>query len=394
MAPEESRRGPSGEGSEPAPAEEDRKDLLVIVLSAVAIKAAFLVYIQSAVGGNLLDQLSNRWDSVYYVGIAQAAYPAGGISAGYAFAPGYPAFIWLAHTVVGNYLLSAAMVSNVFSVLAVVTFYHVARIYFSPRHSLYATLGLALFPTFVTYGLVSYSEPVYLTFAMLAVYSFLKGRYFYAGMSASLAVLSDYASLLIPVVFLGILILRRGPTRFGPAGPSSGARWAQGGSVNSLSRYGFVWLMTPLLVFGAWSFFLDARSGVQYALFVAQEPWGTTLANPIAQFQAFFTGILSTQGNPVQQLLLRYPYTLSFLALTYPLRKVDGGLALYSLGFMLLVLSLVGTAYMSGPRLMLSAWPVLLVIGRLRREYLPQVLILFAVFSLVSVHAQLTSFWT
>ena len=165
------------------PARGRRKDLLFIVLAAAAVKVVSLVFIQSTVGGNLLDQLSTKWDSVYYISIAQTGYPAGSVSANYAFAPGYPAFIWLANILVGNYLLSAAIVSNVFSVMAAVVFYHVAKIYFSPRSSHHAALALTLFPTFVTYGLVSYSEPVYLTFAMLAVYFFLKGRYFYAGMA-------------------------------------------------------------------------------------------------------------------------------------------------------------------------------------------------------------------
>ncbi|MDG7008820.1 MAG: glycosyltransferase family 39 protein [Nitrososphaerota archaeon] len=376
------------------PAGVHRKDLLFVVLAAAAVKVASLVFIQSTVGGNLLDQLSTRWDSVYYVSIARIGYPAGSVSANYAFAPGYPTFIWLANFLVGNYLLSAAIVSNVFSVLAVVVFYHVAKIYFSPRGSLHASLALTLFPTFVTYGLVSYSEPVYLTFAMLAVYFFLKGRYFNAGMASSLAVLSGYASLLIPVLFSSILILRRASARFGQLRPGPGGQSTPGGDVKAPTRYGFVWLMTPLLVFGLWMCLLDVRSGVQYALFVAQKPWGTALANPVAQFSAFLTGIFSTQGNPVEQMLLRYPYTISFLALAYPLWKIDGGLAFYSFAFMLFVLSLVGTAYMSGPRLMLSAWPVLLVFGRAKKEYLPLVLTLLALISLQSTYAQLTSFWT
>ena len=373
---------------------EGRRNIVLIITAMIMIKLVSLAFIHAVAGGNILEQLSTKWDSVYYVGIAQNGYSVGSVTANYAFAPGYPSLIWLANLAVGNYLLSAAIVSNAFSVLAVLAFYRLSRMYFGPLGSLCASLAFGFFPTFVTYGLVSYSEPVYLFFAILAVYFFLKARYLYAGVSSSLAVLSGYASLLISPIFLSIIILRRIIPRFKPSQPPPAGLHAKESRAGRLSNYRFVWLFMPLVAFGLWMYFLDARSGELFSLFAAQAPWGTEIANPVAQFQAFFSGIFSTQGNPVQQLLLRYPYTLSFFALVYPLWRIDKALSLYSSAFMLFVLSLVGTAYMSGPRLMLSAWPVLLVFGRARKEYIIPVLILFAAVSLQSTYAQLTSFWT
>lgn len=373
---------------------EGRRDTVLIITAMIMIKLASLAFIHAVVGGSVLEQLSTKWDSVYYVGIAQNGYPAGSVTANYAFAPGYPSLIWLASLAVGNYLLSAAIVSNVFSVLAVLAFYRLSRMYFGPFGSLCASLAFGFFPTFVTYGLVSYSEPVYLFFAILAVYFFLNARYFYTGVTSSLAVLSGYASLLIAPIFLSIIILRLILPRLKPLQPPPAGLHETESRAERLSNYRFVWLFMPLVAFGLWMYFLDVRSGELFSLFAGQAPWGTGIANPIAQFQAFFTGIFSTQGNPVQQLLLRYPYTLSFFALVYPLWKIDKALSIYSSAFMLFVLSLVGTAYMSGPRLMLSAWPVLLVFGRAKKEYIIPVLILFAAVSLQSTYAQLTSFWT
>lgn len=373
---------------------EGRRDTVLIITAMIMIKLASLAFIHAVVGGSVLEQLSTKWDSVYYVGIAQNGYPVGSVTANYAFAPGYPSLIWLASLAVGNYLLSAAIVSNVFSVLAVLAFYRLSRMYFGPLGSLCASLAFGFFPTFVTYGLVSYSEPVYLFFAILAVYFFLNARYFYTGVTSSLAVLSGYASLLIAPIFLSIIILRLILPRLKPHQPPPAGLHETESRAERLSNYRFVWLFMPLVAFGLWMYFLDVRSGELFSLFAAQAPWGTRIANPIVQFQAFFTGIFSTQGNPVQQLLLRYPYTLSFFALVYPLWKIDKALSLYSSAFMLFVLSLVGTAYMSGPRLMLSAWPVLLVFGRAKKEYIIPVLILFAAVSLQSTYAQLTSFWT
>ncbi len=352
-------------------------------------------FIRAFEGGSVLQQLSTKWDSAFYVGIAQNGYPTGGVNGSYAFAPLYPGFIRLANSLLGNWLLSGAFVANVFSVLTVVAFYHVAEIYFQPREALCASLAFCAFPTFVTYGLVAYSEPVYLFFAILAVFFFLKSRYLFAGIAASLSVLASYQSLLVPVLLMGILALnnviikRRGQRDDPGRTPKS---WTAAGRV---SRLGFLWLALPIAIFVLWMYALDVRSGQPFSIFTAQEPWGTGVANPIAQFQYFFNGgVFSTQGDPVSQLLLRYPYTLTFLALGFPLWKIDKGLALYSSAFMLFVLSLVGTAYMSGPRLMLSAWPVLLVFGGMKKELIIPVLVLFTVLSLQSTYFQSTMFWT
>jgi hypothetical protein len=374
----------------PESAQSRRNNLIIIVLAMAMVKLVSLAFIRSTVGGSILSQLSTIWDSNFYVGIAQNGYPAGTVTGAYAFAPGYPAFIWLANLLVRNYLLSAALVSNIFSVLDVLAFYRLAQSYFSPTNSLYAALALAFFPTFVTYGLVSYSEPVYLFFAILAVYFFLKSKFLQTGIACSLAVLSGYSNILIPVVLLCVIALQRiFPRLLAVQRPLEG----QGAGTYRL-KLGHAWLLMPLLVLGAWVYFLGVRSGTWFPVLAVQAPWGTSIANPVAQFQSFFTGIFSTQGSPVQQLLLRYPYTLSFLALAYPLWMIDKRLSLYSSAFMLVILSLVGTSYMSGPRLMLSAWPVMLVFGKAKREYIIPVLIMLSIVSLQSTYAQLTGFWT
>jgi len=369
------------------------KHLLIIVLASLLTKAVSLAFVYTLVSPDLLGQLSTKWDSIFYIGIATNGYPAGNLTGNYAFAPMYPVLIRLTNSVAGNYLLSAAIVSNLFSVLVPVAFYYVARLYFSPRESLYASLALSFFPTFVTYGLVSYSEPVYLLFAMMATYWFLQGRYSYSGEAASVAVLSAYQNLLLPALFLTIIVLRkvslvlRRP-RSTPAGSAPGIRW------RSPASYGFLWLFLPYAVFVLWSYNLDVASAHQFSIIAAQAPWGTSLVNPVAQFQTFFTGVFASQGDPVQMLTLRYMYTLPFFALAYPLWKIDKGLALFSSAFMLFTLSLVGTAYMSGPRLMLSAWPLVLVFGRAKKEYLVPLLVLFMLLSLQGTYSQLTGFWT
>jgi hypothetical protein len=368
--------------------------LLTIVLASLLAKFIVLAFVYSSVSTDLLSQLSTKWDSAFYVDIAKSGYPTGILNGNYAFAPLYPAFIRLANFVAGNYLLAAAVVANIFSVLAALAFYYVAQIYFSPRESLYASLAFTLFPTFVTYGLVSYSEPVSLFFVMLAVYFFLKGRYLPTGIFTSLSLLARYTNLLVPVLFLAIIVLRVTFRRLKHSQSTLEDLGAPRTRLKDPHAKDLVWLLLPFLVFGLWMYLLDVNSGHAYSIFAAQAPWGTALVNPIAQFQSFFTGVFSTEGNPFTMLLERYAYTLPFFALAYPLWKVDKELTFYSSAFMLFTLSLVGTAYASGPRLMLSAWPLMLVFGGVKREYLVPILILFLLLSLQSTYAHLTSFWT
>ena len=366
-------------------------NLLALVSASLLVKLASLAFILAAVGGPLVDQLSTKWDSNYYVSIAQNWYPVGHVNGNYAFAPLYPVLIRGVDSLVGSYAVSAALVANVASVLCPIVFYFVAETYFSPRESLSAALALTVFPTFVTYGLVSYSEPVYILFSMLSVCFFLRKRYALTGVAASFGVLSSYVSILVPALLLAIVALHAVWPRRSQAPPDGGALQERDASGPPL---GVVWLFVPFLVFGLWNYYLDVRSGQMLAALAAQSLWGSGVANPVAQFEYFFTGVFSTQGDPVQQLLMRYAYTLTFFALAVPLWKIDRGLAFYSSSVMLFVLSLTGTAYMSGPRLMLSAWPLLLVFGKAKKEVLLAVIVLFVLFSLQSTYTELTSFWT
>jgi len=370
------------------------KHLLIIVAASALTKAISLAFVYALVSPDLLGQLSTKWDSSFYISIAKSGYPSGNLTGDYAFAPMYPVLIRLTNAVVGNYLLSAAVVANLFSVLVPLAFYYVAGLYFSPRESLFASLAVSFFPTFVTYGLVSYSEPVYLFFAIVATYCFLQRRYFYAGEAASVAVLSAYQNLLVPALFLAIMVLRGIAARIRLFRHTPAGTGAAGIAWRNPAKYSFVWLFLPFVVFVLWVYNLDVTSAHQFSIIAAQAPWGTSLVSPVAQFQTFFTGVFANQGDPVQMLLQRYMYTLPFFALAYPLWKIDKGLALFSSVFMLFTLSLVGTAYMSGPRLMLSAWPLILVLGKTRKEYLVTLLVLFMLLSLQGTYAQLTGFWT
>jgi hypothetical protein len=370
------------------------RNLLIILLATVLIKVASLAFIYTAVSTNLLAQLTTKWDAVFYIDIAKNGYPSGILNANYAFAPMYPAMIRLAESLTGNFQQAAVFASMVFSLLTPIMFYFVAERYLSSQESLYASLAFAFFPTIVTYGLVSYSEPVYLFFAMMAMYFFQRGRYFITGVAMSFAVLSGYANLLAAGLLICILGLPKAYVLLKRPRSSLSGAVATGTKEGIGSRVGFLWLFLPFVVFGIWMYALDVSSGRLFSIIAAQAPWGTSLANPIAQFQTFFTGVFSTQGNPVQQLLLRYMYTIPFFSLAYPLWKIDKGLTFYSSAFMLFTLSLVGTAYASGPRLMLAAWPLILVFGRMRKDYLFPVLVLFAALAMQSNYSQLTSFWT
>ena len=342
-----------------------------IILALLFVKALQIGFIQLSVKPeNILNELSNKWDAYYFIDIAKNGYPIGQVSGVYAFPALYPFLIRVTNTLSNNYFFSAAVVSNVFSFLTVIAFYFTARIYFRPKNSLYASLAFSFFPTFVTYGLVSYSESVFLFLSILSWYFWAKEKYFYSAVFTSFAVLAREVGILIPAIYIIFAIKRR----------------------IIFKNKALLWLILPFLTFGLMMCYLDILSGHTLSYLEAQSIWGMKIENPIAQLNWFFTGTF--QGDPVMIVLVRYIYVLPFLSLAYPLWKINKEASLYSIIFLLFFLSLTGTSAMSSPRYMLSAWPIFLVFGKVKKEYMFPLLILFLILGFESTYMHLTSFWT
>jgi hypothetical protein len=138
----------------------------------------------------------DRWDSQYYLGIAQHGYPAHpvGLDAHTAFFPGYPLLVAAAHDLTFGalgYLQSGMVVSWIAFIGASVLLYRLADRLYGQRVALIATALFCWFPASFFF-LAPYSEALF-AFEIIAVLTLLERDRFLAA-----ALVAAYASATSP----------------------------------------------------------------------------------------------------------------------------------------------------------------------------------------------------
>ncbi len=151
-----------------------------------------------------------RWDSVFFLRIAEHGYDAGS-HADAAFYPLYPALVAVAgrllggHFVLGGILVSLAACLGAFCLL-----FRIAESHLGADGARRAVLYLAVFPMTLFLGAV-YSESLFLFLALASFALASRGRFLGAGAAAGLALLTRVTGLaLLPAL---LLIALRAPNR-------------------------------------------------------------------------------------------------------------------------------------------------------------------------------------
>jgi len=158
----------------------------------------------------------DRWDSAYYLGIAQHGYPINSPAHLAAFFPGYPVLVAIVHgasfgTV--SFLDAALVVSWVAFIGASVLLYRLATRLFGQRVGLVATLLFCWFPTSLFF-LSPYSEALF-AFEILAVATLIERKRFLAAalVAAFASATSPESVALSLAVVVAALLARRGVVR-------------------------------------------------------------------------------------------------------------------------------------------------------------------------------------
>jgi len=300
------------------------KGLLRLLSLFTASKLALILFL-AAISGWSLETAFMKWDASRYINIALHGYSS---PDDYAFAPLFPLIIKLVNTIIGIPWLSAALVSNAFSYVALLIFY---RLYGEKT-----TLILAFFPTFLIYTLLPYSEPVTISFLALALYFSRKKENNVASMlSLSMAILSSYATA---IVFPAFFMLKR-------------------------KKY----LLIPLITGIAILIFFQMETGDPFYYFYAEgKYWGSDLTSPWGQIQWILHGWFTSQYWGVGPITLPPAYWLVrnilfeafFIFSLIPLvtRKMKLELV-FSLLVIAQLLCIKGIPAISVPRLLLKALP-------------------------------------
>src|SRR3954451_4475017 len=129
--------------------------------------------------GNALAAPLARWDSVWYLAIANDGYPADDPRRA-AFFPLYPLLVRAANAVVGRPVIAGALVSLACFAVALVLLHRLTEIELGGPAASEAVWALALFPGAVFFSAV-YSEALYLALSIGCLYAVRTGRWGLAG---------------------------------------------------------------------------------------------------------------------------------------------------------------------------------------------------------------------
>lgn len=141
-----------------------------------------------------------NFDGVHYLTIEQSGYK--GTALIQAFFPTYPLISRYLDFLVGNYLVTSLLVSNIALIMAVVLFFLIIKKKFSGQVA-WRSLGLLLlFPTSFFFGSV-YNESIFLLFVLVSFYAATKKMWFLSGLFAALA----SATRVVGVVMVPALLL-------------------------------------------------------------------------------------------------------------------------------------------------------------------------------------------
>jgi hypothetical protein len=314
-----------------------------------------------AVPDNILLDMWDRWDSVYYRSIAIQGYVYGPSDPGnVAFFPGYPLLMALAGLLFQRPTMAGVVVSNLCFLLALLYFYRLCQHEWGDRPaSRRALYYLALWPTSFFFSAV-YSESAFLLFIVAAFYYARRQSWLAAGLAGALA----SATRVTGILMYGVILLEwlrversRRPDSVTEPAEERGRNWP-----GLLALH-----LAPLGLLGYMAF-LQWRFGDPLAFFAAHGSWGRgEIASPLAPLWRDFSAIFRVSVRAADPIMWRVALdslaAVATIGLTVPIwRRLGPGYALFCLTSMLVPLATGTTMSLSRYGAVLFPLPMLLAL--------------------------------
>ncbi len=297
--------------------------------------------------------LGYHWDSIHYVNTSQMwekhFNTAGQLrNAAYLF----PLMIMGVSKITGKPILTAVILSNLFSMMAVLALYCLCRIYTSRFKSFAAAMLFMTYPAFFATGLIAYSEPVYICFAIMSWYFFEKERYPLSALFCGFALCTRVSGVILLAVYAIAFIIRA----FRESSEAGKLR---------LPPWGILWYALPIVFLilqtMATKHFVVAsgiRTEAFHGFIPALKGHFTPVSMPFDQFKYF-------KDNTGQGLEM-YMYIIPAFMLGIYLRRFRTELTIYVTTALLAVICISSEeVFRAFPRHILNAWPFFIALGDL-----------------------------
>jgi hypothetical protein len=257
--------------------------------------------------GNLVAAPFARWDSVWYLAIANGGYDHQ--PARTAFFPLYPLLIRGVGTVIGSDLIAGVLISVVCFAIGLVVLYRLVALELDDERARVCVMLIAFCPMAYFFSAV-YSESLYLALSVGCIYCARTGRWTPAGLLGGLAAASRNSgvALVVPIVLLYLY----GPRTDRRPSLVFAAVRARGGWRRLLPRYPIEPSLAPVLLVPVglllYVVFLALSTGDGLAPFHAQQVWFRHFGGP---FGGVWDGAVAAWDG-LRQLLHGQPPPLYF----------------------------------------------------------------------------------
>ena len=349
-------RYPTPSSLEPRSRAERQRPWLRLAGLAILVKALLVALTLVAYGASpdpltALGREWNQWDATHYLYLATHGYSATGDARNLiAFFPLYPAVISAVAAIGLPARLAALLVSNVAGVVAAIVLYELARTDGREKAAFRAAAFFLVFPT-AYFLMVGYTEALFCALAFGAVLQARRQRWAASGMLGGLAAAARLTGVaLLPVIVIEMILARR------------------------VLRPVWHAIVPPLLVLLGLATYLMTNALVlgNPLAFVAiqREHWSHSLAAPWVGLASAIHSIswrvpwekLTVGGGEIAGGIIAYASTtLSWLRL----RPSD---AAYATVLTAMVTFL--PFWLSIPRYLLSLYPLFLLVGRIRNQWI------------------------
>lgn len=301
---------------------------LIIFLTLAKLLVFLPIYFIS--GSNFFYLITTKWDSILFETIAEYGYIKPFL---FAFPPIYPLLIKLVYNIFNNYCISAFLVTNIFGYLFPIIVYKTFN---------YKTaLLLELFPVYIIYSTLPYSDVIYLTAVSLTFYFLKKEKILSASIAMGFAIATFYS-----------------------------IAWTLPSFIIKLKKSFLKFIIIPLLSgFSIFAWYYLSTGDPFYYFKLEKIIWGVKLVTPLCQINWLLNGWFTTQNwtilslslSPMDWLVRNLGFEIFFIILTINIIRLNDNNKWLYFTYSILAISpllfIIGTPAISIPRILLSAFP-------------------------------------